>query len=51
VVVGRATVLISMFKRGMTGLNSLLREWEIAARDAVEIVIYLRHGKLSFSVR
>jgi hypothetical protein len=36
-VVGRATELIGVFNGGVAGLNSLLREWEIAARDRVQI--------------
>lgn len=36
-VVGRATVEIGVFKGGVTGLNGLLREREIAAGDGVEI--------------
>ncbi len=38
-MVGRATVLIGVFNGGVTSLNSLLREWDIAARDSVEIVL------------
>lgn len=37
VVVGRATELIGVFNSGVAGLNSLLREWEIAARDRVQV--------------
>jgi hypothetical protein len=39
VVVGRATVLIGVFDSRMCSLNSLLREWEIAARDRVQVVL------------
>lgn len=35
VVVGGATVEVSVLERGVSGLNSLLREGEIAARDGV----------------
>jgi hypothetical protein len=36
-----------MFKSGVTGLNRLLREWDVAARDGVEVGLDLRlHGKL-----
>jgi hypothetical protein len=36
-VVGRATELESVFNGGVAGLNSLLREWEIAAGDRVQV--------------
>lgn len=36
-VVGRATELIGVLDGGVTGLNSLLRDGDIAARDGVEI--------------
>jgi hypothetical protein len=36
-VVGRATELIGVFNSGVAGLNSLLREWEIAAGDRVQV--------------
>lgn len=36
-VVSRATVLIGVFNGGMAGLNSLLRAWDVAARDCVQI--------------
>jgi len=36
-VVGRATVLVGVLKSGMTGLNGLLRDGEIAARDGVQV--------------
>lgn len=38
-VVRRPTELIGVFDAGMSGLNSLLREWEVAARDAVQVVV------------
>lgn len=31
------TVSISVFNSGVAGLNSLLREWDIAATDGVQI--------------
>ena len=39
VVVGRATVEVSVFNGRMASLNRLLREWEIAARDGVQVVL------------
>lgn len=36
-IVGRATVEIGVFNGGVTGLNSLLREWDVAARDGVQV--------------
>ena len=36
-MVGRATVLIGVLNGGVTGLNSLLRDGDIAARDGVQI--------------
>lgn len=38
-VVGRATVLIGVLDGGVAGLNSLLRDGEIAARDGVQVVL------------
>lgn len=37
VTIGGATIKICMFKSGMAGLNCLLREWEIATRNCVEV--------------
>lgn len=37
VVVGRATEGVSVLNGCVSGLNSLLREWEIAARDRVQV--------------
>ncbi len=37
VMVGRATELISVFNGGVASLNSLLRDWDIAAGDGVEV--------------
>lgn len=37
VTIDGATIKICMFKRGVTGLNCLLREREIAAGNCVEI--------------
>lgn len=37
VMVGRATEGVSVFNGGMAGLNGLVREWDIAAGDAVQI--------------
>lgn len=37
VVIGGATKLISVFNGGVAGLNRLLREREIAARDGVKV--------------
>lgn len=34
-VVGRATVCVGVLHGGMAGLDSLLREWDVAARDAI----------------
>lgn len=31
------TMEIGMFNGGMASLNSLLREWDVAARDCVQI--------------
>lgn len=39
VVVGRATELIGVFNGSMCRLNSLLREWDVAARDRVQVVL------------
>ena len=36
-VVGRATELESVLNGGVAGLNSLVREWEIAAGDRVQV--------------
>lgn len=36
-MVGRATELIGVFNGGVAGLNSLLREWDVAARDGVQV--------------
>jgi hypothetical protein len=36
-MVVRATELERVFESGVAGLNSLVREWEIAAGDRVEI--------------
>lgn len=38
-VVGRTTVGVSVFKGSVASLNGLLREWEVAARDGVEVVM------------
>lgn len=37
VMVGRATVLIGVFNSGVTGLNGLLRDGDIATRDGVQV--------------
>ena len=37
VMVSRATVLIGVLKSGVTGLNGLLRDGDIAARDGVQV--------------
>jgi len=37
VMVGRTAVKVSVFKGGVAGLHSLLREWDVAARDGVQI--------------
>lgn len=39
VMVGRATELIGVFNGSVRRLNSLLREWEIAAGDRVQVVL------------
>ena len=36
-VVGRATVLVGVFNGGVTRLNGLLRDGDIAARDGVQV--------------
>lgn len=51
-MVGGATKLIGVFKGGVTSLNRLLREWDVAARDCIEIGfadLLLRHD-ISFQV-
>lgn len=42
VTIGRTTEGVSMFKGSVASLNCLLREWEIAARDGVEVSVNLR---------
>lgn len=37
VVIGRATIFVGVFSRGVTRLHGLLRDGEIAARDAVQV--------------
>ena len=37
-VVGRTTIGVGVLHGGMACLDSLLREWDIAARDCVEVV-------------
>jgi hypothetical protein len=39
-MIGWATIFVCMLNSGMPGLNSLLREWEIAARNGVEISLF-----------
>jgi hypothetical protein len=50
-LVDRTTVLVGVFNGGVAGLNCLLREGEIAARDGVQIAFVafgdLRHDFLS----
>jgi len=48
-VVGRATVLVGVFNGGVTGLNGLLRDGDIAARDGVQVGFRGRdlHGSLT----
>lgn len=36
-VVSRATESVCVFDSGMAGLNSLLREWDVSARDGVQV--------------
>lgn len=36
-VVHRTAIRISVFNCGVAGLNRLLREWEVSARDGVEV--------------
>ena len=48
VVVGRATVEVSVFDASMGGLNGLLHEWDVAARDGVQVRLgNLQHDALS----
>ena len=37
VMVRRAAILVGVFNGGVASLNSLLREWDIAARDGVQV--------------
>ena len=46
-VVGRATVLIGVFNCGMCALNSLLRDWDVAARDGVQVKFEVLHFGLT----
>lgn len=39
VVIGRSAVLVGVFNRRVSSLDSLLREWEVAAGDGVEVVL------------
>jgi hypothetical protein len=53
VVVGRATELESVLNGGMASLNSLVREWEIAAGDRVQERLGMDlglHGFLTINV-
>jgi hypothetical protein len=36
-VIGWATKLVGVFDGGVGSLNGLLREWDIAARDGVQV--------------
>ncbi len=46
VMVRRSTIGVSMFKGSVASLNSLLREWEVAARDGVKVVLVNLHDCL-----
>jgi hypothetical protein len=39
VVIGRSAVLVGVLNGCMGSLNSLLREWDIAAGDGVQVVL------------
>lgn len=46
-MVGRTAILISMFERGMTCLNTLVRERNVAARNSIQIgFVNLHHFEL-----
>lgn len=36
-VIGGATILVGMFNGGVGSLNGLLREWDIAARNGIQV--------------
>jgi hypothetical protein len=42
----RSAVRISVFNSGVAGLNSLLREWEVSARECVKIMLWCFIGNL-----
>lgn len=54
VVVGRATELVGVFESSVCCLDRLLREWEIAAGDGVEVAggdLQLLHDELRWLMR
>lgn len=49
VVIHWSAIRIGVFNSGVAGLNSLLREWEVSARDGVHIVLWSFVGNLELS--